>query len=597
MAQELCIFTVLDVMAPPPTRTLRLTSVSLDDDDDPSPSPSPSPSLALEAPTAADALEDDNDAFRFSSSQEEEESRGLLSTTPSPTSSSTSSSGFLQPMADMARLACPVVVEKVISRSAAIMSLAFVGQLASPADLPGAALASTLTNVLGFSILVGLNGALSTFGGQAFGAGNHKALGEALNTNILIAMLSCLPILVVLYNAEPILVNVFGQDADLASSAASFLRFLAPSVVGYAFVISQGSWLTCQRMTMPGMLASAVATLLHPLNNILLIKYAHLGAHGAALATVLIYLIQAGALFFYIAVINKATHNALTVPTFSALRRQVGPFLALALPSLGMLTEWWASESVILMAGHLKPEICEHSNALSSLRLPIACDAATATTALSIYQTTNSVCFMLPLGIAIAVATRVANALGAGKPDEAKTYAKVATVLTFGLGVVNCIVINLGRSVWPRLFVPRNNADDGDTIRLADSFFELESHLLTVLSVYVILDAFAVFGSAVCRGTGRQREGARVVLFSYWAVGVPLGYVLGFVAHMGPYGLVAGMFFGKMIHTSLMMFLVIRTDWKKEAENARKRVGANAPPPACEIDDVELAEVPSSNNK
>ena len=76
-----------------------------------------------------------------------------------------------------------------------------------------------------------------------------------------------------------------------------------------------------------------------------------------------------------------------------------------------------------------------------------------------------------------------------------------------------------------------------------------------------------------------------------------MGYVLGFVAHMGPYGLVAGMFFGKMIHTSLMMFLVIRTDWKKEAENARKRVGANAPPPACEIDDVELAEVPSSNNK
>ena len=59
--KSFCIFTVLDVMAPP--RTLRLTSVSLDDDDDPSPSPSPSPSLALEASTAADALEDDNKMF------------------------------------------------------------------------------------------------------------------------------------------------------------------------------------------------------------------------------------------------------------------------------------------------------------------------------------------------------------------------------------------------------------------------------------------------------------------------------------------------------------------------------------------------------
>ena len=218
--------------------------------------------------------------------------------------------------------------------------------------------------------------------------------------------------------------------------------------------------------------------------------------------------------------------------------------------------------------------------------------AAMAATALSIYQTTNSVAFMLPLGIGIATSTRVANALGANNPEEARRYARVAVAMVAALGCFSAVVIFSGRHVWPRIFVPPRHSqhvdsDDstGPSAELSDTFWELESHLLLVLCFYVIGDALAVYGGSVLRGTGRQKAGAKVVLFAYYVVGLPIGYTFCFVLGMGVYGLACGMVLGKMAHVLAILFLVARTDWEAEAENARTRMAASS---ALELELEEL---------
>ena len=60
-----------------------------------------------------------------------------------------------------------------------VISVMFVGRLGET-PLAAAAMASTLANVSGLSLLVGLSSALSTLGSQAYGAGAYDVVGIVL---------------------------------------------------------------------------------------------------------------------------------------------------------------------------------------------------------------------------------------------------------------------------------------------------------------------------------------------------------------------------------------------------------------------------------
>ena len=63
------------------------------------------------------------------------------------------------------RLAVPVSTSFLLNKTVSFVSIVFVGHL-GPAELAAAALGSSLTNVVGNSVLAGLAGAMSTLCGQ-----------------------------------------------------------------------------------------------------------------------------------------------------------------------------------------------------------------------------------------------------------------------------------------------------------------------------------------------------------------------------------------------------------------------------------------------
>ena len=83
-----------------------------------------------------------------------------------------------------------------------------------------------------------------------------------------------------------------------------------------------------------------------------------------------------------------------------------------------MISEWWASEAAVLAGGYLP-------------------NAEDAVSALAINQTCNSVCFMVPIGIAMAGSARVGNRLGEGDAHAAK----VASVTAALLGLVSTLSV------------------------------------------------------------------------------------------------------------------------------------------------------------
>jgi len=227
---------------------------------------------------------------------------------------------------------------------------------------------------------------------------------------------------------------------------------------------------------------------------------------------------------------------------------EVAVFMRLAGAGLVMVMEWWASEIAILMGG--------------------AVDGAVGLATLSLYQTTNSFCFMFAKGFEVSTSTRVGVLLGSGDADGAKEAAAVGPCLAFLLSsCLGCLLL-LGRHDIPTLFT-------GTATDEALDLSQRVSFTYAYLCVYVVGDAMSTCFGGALTGCGRQRFSALVVLLAYGVVALPLAATLSFVFGKGYLGIVFAMTLGTWVQCSGNAALVAATDFKSEAASAAQRAQAS----------------------
>ena len=76
----------------------------------------------------------------------------------------------------------------------------------------------------------------------------------------------------------------------------------------------------------------------------------------------------------------------------------------------------------------------------------------------------------------------------------------------------------------------------------------------------------------MCR---EQKYGAVLNVVFYYAVGIPLGFYLGFKCGMHTSGLYTGLLVAIVLIFVIMLYLISRFNWEEEAVKARARVGAD----------------------
>lgn len=109
----------------------------------------------------------------------------------------------------------------------------------------------------------------------------------------------------------------------------------------------------------------------------------------------------------------------------------------------------------------------------------------TALAAQSVLSTCVSITFLVPFPISIAASTRIANLIGSGSKDAARTSAKVSVAGAAAAGLVNAIFLYSLRQYIPILFT-----SDKKVIQL--------------------FDALAASCNGILRGLGRQAIGGYV---------------------------------------------------------------------------------------
>lgn len=153
-----------------------------------------------------------------------------------------------------------------------------------------------------------------------------------------------------------------------------------------------------------------------------------------------------------------------------------------------------------------------------------------------------TISFMTTSGLAAAATIRVSNELGKGNYRQARQSAFVLLGMALTLMSVWAIIFLFGRNALPYLYV-----DDIDVIAMAGP-------LIVIAGLFQLSDGTQVVVIGALRGLQDVKVPSILILISYWVIGLPLGYWLGFRAGLGPVGIWTGLLIGLTLTASAMLW-------------------------------------------
>jgi MATE family multidrug resistance protein len=442
-------------------------------------------------------------------------------------------SSIITEVRDQMKIIAPMFCTFLLRRIVPLTSLIFVGHIGA-LELSAIGLASVTFNVSGFSMLLGISGAVSTLASQAYGSGDLESMNATLQRAVLIVLcVVTLPVSLLWLNSERLIVAL-GQDEEIAHMASQYLCLQIPALWAMTFGQCTQNWLHAQSRANGIAIITLIVALVHPFLCYFYIYGLGLGYRGAALAASTSQFIDLSMLMTYVFVLSDIRTKTKFQFTTACFRDWI-PFLRIGCPSLLMQMEWWAAEIVIFLSGTLPNP-----------------DATVG--AMTIYQSTCSVFYMFPISISNACTTRVGNALGGNQPKKARLAALVGVVATFVIELCVSMSLIVWKEAWVRVYT-----SDPAVVEVALS-------VMPFAALYVLCDAMQCSVAGALRGCGKQAVAGPVVFVCYVCLGVPLSVILAFHYRRGLVGLLSGSVTG--IGSNFLLFLVVfvRIDWMQVSQ-------------------------------
>lgn len=460
----------------------------------------------------------------------------MTSTSIHSTAANTATRTPREEIAQVARLAAPIVLVQLGMMLMGTVDAMMLGRLSAEALAAGA-----LGNTVSFAMLVpamGLLFALDPLVAQAFGAGDAANVQRHFQRGVVLAVILAIPLSIIMLDTAPLL-RLLGQNETIVPLAAEYIRGLVPGNVAFLVFIALRQTLTAMGRVRQALWAIVIANLVNLLFNWIFI-FGHWGSPvfgviGSSYATALARWSMVLMLF--------AVSRKYLKPYLGPLGRelwQAGPYFRIlgigVNIALLLAAEMWFFSCVALLIGHLGPiELAAHQIALNLAALS----------------------FQIPVGVAAAAASRVGNAIGRRDPEGARRSAKTCLILGAGVMTVSASAFAFIPGILARLYTP-----DEAVIAVA-------AVLIPVAALFQIFDGLQVVGSGVLRGSADTKVPAMLGLFGYWVVGLPLGWYFAFPGGRGPQGLWWGLTIGLAVVAAL---LLARIRYRFRGEVARVEV-------------------------
>ncbi|KAF2093281.1 MATE efflux family protein [Rhizodiscina lignyota] len=390
---------------------------------------------------------------------------------------------------------------------------------------------------------IGGSTAIDTLCSQAFNSASSARgdqrhyLGIVLQRGLIFLAVFFFAIIMPLWWHSGPLFHLLGQKEDFSSATESFLKALLPA--GLCQVISEcvKKFLQVQNHRAAVGWCIGIAAILGVVMNYILVLHTNLGVIGAAISHAIYHFTTVVTMVVYIA-FNKSASQYWGGFTWKAFA-DPWPFIILALSGLlTVATEFWCFQSVALMAATL--------------------DTASIG-AQSIVMTSDLIFATVPLGIGVSSSHKIGKTLGLGQGSKARFQIRIPYLLALIIGSVECVILLSARNVYGRAF-----SDDVDVVRTT-------AQVLPLLAIFQCLDISNGGAAGILRGAGKTHLSGGSNVVGYYGVGLVLAWALCFKAHLGLFGLWAGLITGSATLLLIQSGWVFSINWEREADSVLAR--------------------------
>lgn len=399
-------------------------------------------------------------------------------------------------------LAWPLVIAQLAQNALHTTDVILLGWLGSHYLAAGTLATTFMMPFLVFG--VGIVGAVAPLVAQARGSRDIKAVRRIVRQGCWAAIALGVVLVPIVLQIKPIF-GLLGQDPLATDMADQFIQINAWTLFPAIGIIAFRSLLSAFDATRAILIITVLGVLMNAAIAYVLI-FGHFGfprleLRGAAIATLLTNIAMFAMMVGYV-----LRHRRLK--RFHVLARFWKPdwfrfreIFRIGTPiGLTVLAEVGLFTAAALLMGRLgTDEVAAHAVALQCA----------------------SMAFMVPLGLGIAATVRVGMAYGRSDPEGIRKAGWTAFMLGTAFMAVTCTLFLTMGPIIVTWFLDPRVAENANSLALAASF-------LIVAGVFQLVDGAQVTAAHALRGLSDTKVPMLLAILGYWAVGLPIAYVLGF---------------------------------------------------------------------
>lgn len=421
-----------------------------------------------------------------------------------PTETTSSSSLITQTFNEwktLAKLGLPIMVAQLAQMANGVVDTMMAGH-ASARDLAAVGIG---TGIWGPVLLffIGTLSALQPLVSGHRGAESHARIMPITWQGLYIAVAGSIVMAAIMTNVRPIfeLLLLDAQTTDIAQGYLNALAWGIPAVLLLNSLRGLTDGMGHTRIVMAFSLVSTVLNV--PFNYLFIFGFsvgdwhvAAMGGVGCGWATALSNWIAVIALLIYLNVNKDYKRFHLIGDWVKPHWEDIKHILQLGLPiGFAMFIEVSMFCMIALFLSPLGPTvIAGHQIVLNAIAL----------------------FFMVPLSLGMAITLRVSFLIGAQEHFKARLLARSVIFLCLGMACINAPILFFGREWIAALYT-----NDQDVQKVAIQLFVLGA-------IFQIADVTQVTMINVLRGYKDTKIPMFIMLFSFWCVCLPLGYILTF---------------------------------------------------------------------
>ncbi len=418
-------------------------------------------------------------------------------------------------------LALPLVLGQLSAVALSVVDTLLAGRHGA-LTLAGVAVGSAVWSIV-LLVLIGVLMAVPAFVSQYNGGGRRDAIGPLFRQALWLALAMGTG-LFVLARFGGVLLAAMRVAPDVRPEAIAFLDAIgwgAPAFALYLVCryVSEGiAW------TVPTMLFGiAGLCILAPLGYALMFGafgLPELGAAGLGYATAIVLWLQVLGFAVYLA----------SSPRFADLHL----FAHFERP------RWTSIRDLLRVGLPMGVTVFMEGSLFVATLLVIGSMGAVSVAAHQIAINVASLCFMVPLGLAMATTVRVGHAAGAGDPSAVRWSAGAGYAITLVTQTASALLMLFGGHAIARIYT-----SDAAIASLATT-------LLFYAAAFQYPDGIQALSAGALRGLKDTTAPMAITLLAYWVLGMPVGAWLGIGLGWGAQGMWCGLILGLAVAALLL---------------------------------------------